>query len=57
MACPFCVQLGMLAANYALSDLVKHIAKRHPVEGTVVTVVGSVLIIWGGPKVLRALSA
>lgn len=57
MPCPFCVQVGMLAANYALGDLVKHLAKHHPVEGTVVSLVGSVLIIWAAPKVARALTA
>jgi len=57
MPCYFCVQAGMLASNYALGDLVKHIAKRHPVGGAVVSMVGGVLIIWGVPKAVRALLA
>ena len=54
MVCPFCVQLGMAAANYELGALVKHIAKRHPLEGLVIATFGGALIAWGGPKVWRA---
>jgi hypothetical protein len=57
MICPFCLQLGMAAANYELNALVKHIGRRHPLEGLVVGVVGAVLIIWGGPKLWRGLTS
>ena len=49
------MQLGLAAASYELSSLVKHIAKRHPVEGVVLGLVGGALIAWGGPKVWRSL--
>lgn len=57
MVCPFCVEAGVAAANYELAELVKHIAKRHPVEGLVVSIIGTVLIAWGGPKLIRNLTA
>jgi hypothetical protein len=57
MVCPFCFELGMAAANYELGALVRHIAKRHPLESVLVGVVGTALIIWGGPKIWRNLSA
>jgi len=57
MLCPFCLQVGEAAVNYELAQLVKHVARRHPVEGLVITVVGAILIAWGGPKVLRSLKA
>jgi hypothetical protein len=47
----------MAAANYELSQLVKHIARRHPLEGLVVSIAGTLLIAWGGPKLIRNLSA
>jgi hypothetical protein len=55
VVCPFCVEAGMTAANYELAELVKHIARRHPIEGLVVSIVGTVLIAWGGPKIYRSL--
>jgi hypothetical protein len=55
--CPFCLQAGMAAANYELADLVKHVARRHPLEGFVVSIVGTILIAWGGPKIYRSLMA
>ncbi len=57
MVCPLCLQAGMAAANCELGDLVKHIAKRHPVEGLIVGIVGTILIAWGGPKIYRSLMA
>ena len=57
MVCPFCVEAGMAAANYELGELVKHIARRHPFEGLVVSIVGTLLIAWGGPKLIRNLTA
>ena len=57
MVCPFCLQFGLMAANYELSQLVKHIAKRHPAEGAVVGLVGGAIIAWAGPKVWRAVTA
>jgi hypothetical protein len=57
VVCPFCLEAGMAAANYELADLVKHIARRHPLEGLVVSVVGTILIAWAGPKIARSLSA
>ena len=57
MVCPICLQLGLTAANYELDVLVKHIAKRHPVQGIVIGIVGAALITWGGPKVWRTLTA
>jgi len=47
----------MAAANYELAELVKHIARRHPVEGLVVGVISTLLIVWGGPKIIRNLTA
>ena len=55
MVCPLCLQAGMAAANYELSDLVKHIARRHPLEGLFVGIVGAFLIAWGGPKIYKGL--
>lgn len=57
MICPLCLQAGMAAANYELADLVKHIARHHPLEGLVVSIVGTILIAWGGPKIYRSLIA
>ncbi len=57
MVCPFCLQLGIAAANYELDNLVRHIAKRHPLDGLLISVLGAALIAWGGPKVRRALTA
>lgn len=57
MACPFCLQAGLAAANHELSDLVKHIGRRHPLEGLFVGIVGTILIAWGGPKVCKSLIA
>jgi hypothetical protein len=57
MVCPFCLELGMAAANYELGALVTHIARRHPLQAFVVGVVGGALIVWGGPKIWRSLSA
>lgn len=57
MACPFCLQLGMTAANYELGALVKHISKHHPVEGIVVGLVGAAFIAWAGPKVWRNMTS
>ncbi len=47
----------MAAANYELGELVKHIARRHPFEGLVVSIVGTLLIAWGCPKLIRNLTA
>ncbi len=47
----------MAAANYELGALVTHIARRHPLQAFVVGVVGGALIVWGGPKIWRSLSA
>jgi len=57
VVCPFCLEAGMAAANYELADLVKHIARKHPLEGLVVSVVGTILIAWAGPKIARSLSS
>jgi hypothetical protein len=57
MVCPICLQVGEAAVSYELDQLVKHIARRHPLEGLLITVVGAILIAWGGPKVLRSLKA
>ena len=57
MVCPFCLQAGMAAANYELSALVKHIGRRHPFEGLLVGVVGTLAIAWGGPKAWKALTS
>ncbi len=57
MPCPFCLQVGMAAANYELSGLVKHIAQRHPAEGAIVGVIGTVLIAVFGPKIWKAITA
>lgn len=57
MVCPLCLQAGMAAANYELGDLVRHIARRHPLEGLFVSIVGTILIAWGGPKIYRSLVA
>jgi len=57
MVCPFCLELGMTAANYELGALVRHIARRHPLQGLVVGVVGAAVIAWGGPKIWRNFTA
>ena len=56
MVCPICFQLGMTASNYELSQLVKHIAARHPKEAVVVGVGGTIGLLWLGPKLWRALA-
>ncbi len=56
MVCPICLQLGLAAANYELNPLIKHIARRHPIEGILVGIVGAALITWGGPRVWRILT-
>jgi hypothetical protein len=56
MVCPFCFQVGMAAANYELGALVKHIARRHPWRGVLVSVVGTVVIVRFGPRVWRAIT-
>lgn len=57
MVCPLCLQAGMAAANYELADLVKHITRRHPVEGLVLSVIGAVVIAWAGPKIAKSIAS
>ena len=57
MVCPFCYQVGLAAATYEVDELARHISKRHPKEGWVISIILSAVVAWAAPKVWRAITS